>query len=819
MKITTSGDVLLKRLSEANVFVYRPASLKCQPARSTRGQSDQVVLTKNTNSSNSRCVSDSAGEIMRGFCGITHPPVENRKYSRFQSSGGDSKLPRGQDGLCFPSDWLAVDSSERDLSQHDSNVLGANFRSIGLNRDKVVKIFDMSKFKRMLDHESRRAHPNRNYLQNQCISVISFVVDDKKMFNLPSWFMIINIVALDLFHEHFGFDLIGPQPFLALSELSTDHKDEPAEGYVINPTDPENMIGTGGIKKFEMNSSFLASKRAFARAAAEGAYNYDTNRHEQGVKHCSEGSDGQANRSDGFKCGRLVSALIVGRGETDNQETMSSLATGKTISSGPLGAEITAAINTNQSSSSSGFNSHCSSQHDSSTASSSSQIATPPSNTEVASSEPRTQGDSCAVRGGTQTDCLPELRTSRGKRPAKLPHRLGHSPARMAGGFISAPIEIPAPPNEPTGTANLILISPTGMSPPTVRGDTNAGEALGYQVVIDTESASVRHMARNHGIPTHDDAVKLPLRRQRTHTEQIPVGIPAHAQLAPPATQRHILRYLMSVSDGRLKEPKISCLMEQYSHREDGTCNAPIKRQVPARPLRKAGSNLGRPLPFLPVQDPSVRTQKLEQMKQQINEGLYYSGYRARTSSNRGQPTPDSCMVQPILVPNYRRPPDVHPTPVRGVCQNLIAGGSNKMSSGTDHYRTMVHATTPLALPSTGNIVRTIRECIDYPFGARRGVESRGQKEPLRSGGNSFVRPLVKLFKTSGHNLDGSVPLEKSEFASVDNLKVNCNHIQTARRGSRDKHDSLWNQLGSAIDSSLRRSQRAKIKSKSTTKL
>jgi len=67
-----------------------------------------------------------------------------------------------------------------------------------LELQKSVILFDMKKFQRLLDRELRCAYPDRRKLEAQCICCVGFVRDAHELLNLPSWIMIINIVALDM---------------------------------------------------------------------------------------------------------------------------------------------------------------------------------------------------------------------------------------------------------------------------------------------------------------------------------------------------------------------------------------------------------------------------------------------------------------------------------------------------------------------------------------------------------------------------------------------------------------------------------------------
>lgn len=67
-----------------------------------------------------------------------------------------------------------------------------------LEFQKATKLFDMKKFQSNICAELTSAYPDRRRLERQCICCIAFAKDAADVLDLPSWVMIINIVALDL---------------------------------------------------------------------------------------------------------------------------------------------------------------------------------------------------------------------------------------------------------------------------------------------------------------------------------------------------------------------------------------------------------------------------------------------------------------------------------------------------------------------------------------------------------------------------------------------------------------------------------------------
>lgn len=72
-----------------------------------------------------------------------------------------------------------------------------------LEFEKSLKLFDMKKFKANVGRELRCAYPDRRKLESQCIACIGFVKDAPDVLDLPSWIIIINIVAMDMLKSKF----------------------------------------------------------------------------------------------------------------------------------------------------------------------------------------------------------------------------------------------------------------------------------------------------------------------------------------------------------------------------------------------------------------------------------------------------------------------------------------------------------------------------------------------------------------------------------------------------------------------------------------
>lgn len=84
--------------------------------------------------------------------------------------------------------------------EKDNNSLSDEITELNgeLELEKSVSLFDMKKFQASVNRELKSAYPNRRKLENQCMCAIVFVKDSTSLLDVPSWILLINIVALDL---------------------------------------------------------------------------------------------------------------------------------------------------------------------------------------------------------------------------------------------------------------------------------------------------------------------------------------------------------------------------------------------------------------------------------------------------------------------------------------------------------------------------------------------------------------------------------------------------------------------------------------------
>lgn len=630
IRINKDGDIFVTRLSKANVYVRQMGR---HVARDDRG--DGHMLLKGSHSSSDVYAAHS--ETNSDFYGVakTQTGVPHRRHLIPVSQGPKKNKLRSvsTSASSSSSDNLTALNNIPSSSYLHAGAEGNKWPSLAMSQlelDKLAKIFDMQSFKCLLEREARRSHPDRNLLRNMCISVVSFVLDDKKMLNLPCWILVINIVALDLIKTEVG--LVDPYDLMNYRPIDRDDYHHLEDHENLNYTyeterKSYSLKAAASLQALNNQKRLLsASKRAFATAAASGAYNGD---------YYSASNDNFSYRNESSQDKKINTQLFSpDQTKKMNQEIQDEQSKKRQQTQHAA------------SSSSSGFNSHCSSQTDSSAASSRSNIA---ANEKLGSSSSsssalqptgvvlREQSDSSSscqmgssnmvpVSGGPDLvptrPVLPPKNKSRGKRPPKIPHGIAPGAGiQQSGPVVSDPIEIPAPPTgagaPATGKANLILVSPTGLSPPMSKRKSCDGS--NSRLILSPVGEGVacgKHAGDENGqcqvwLDDHESS-----RGQQQH--KLPAGIPAHAQLAPPSTRKHILRYLLSSSSSDAEKPNRSLLM-------------------PPPPPRRQ-----RPLPVLPVQRPmrfNCNPGYLADLNRS-DESLYYCGRQARVPNQQRRPGP-----------------------------------------------------------------------------------------------------------------------------------------------------------------------------------
>lgn len=765
-------------------------------------------------------------------------------------------------------DRLLNDQQSNRISSSSSEVVNqlvTNSGSIVLDYNKPMKIFDMSKFKSMLERESRLPYPNRKLLQSHCISIISFVVDDRKMLNLPSWIMIINIVAIDLLKVELGLvdpsldgfthssgNNISNSSILLYDPLVDRRRFEYHISDYNNKTDstmsdstmvaPSPSINTTMISSQQQRLNSLnhlaASKKAFANAAALGAYNDDHYNHHHRSNNLILNA---RNAASELKAAQQREQQHQQQSQRRYSERNNIIRSGEADTSGntkdhdsdlelrqSTGGELSkhAESEVQQSSSSSGFNSHCSSQNDSSAASSSSNIA---SGVSAVSDElrPGTPSSSTYRIGGAEggvVESAPVLKPSmfkhlsktsnteikkvsnlgkdetngcinsnqakncsnittsniksnnllpcRGKRPPKLPHRVVEVYNSSGATKVSDPIPIPAPPTssvgKPSGKANLILVSPTGLSPslPKRKGPHEGAARSSSQIDLTgdehpmvPEFSTIKHIDENGRC----SVLNLDQRRQNKidpSKGELPAGIPAHAQLAPPATQRHILRYLMSATRGKFSS-------DSNYKKENGRKVDTNHKFMPASPVKYQ-----RPLPILPNQKIGSRYNQ----DQQPEENLYYCGLQARVP-NRG------LMQYPMHIP----PPA---NPISKSAINAILTDFRHNSNTNNHSHNQQHRQNDYLRQQY--FLKNLQNSSNSHY-----FYQRFQKSFINSPKSSTVspvsKPLMKFFKTSNSNENNSKATNNISTKGVQNSSTTpmCLSVDNIHKKANQKSSQL----------------------------
>lgn len=597
------------------------------------------------------------------FYGLTSANRRNQQNLPEPKSGGINlnKFRRSEPSKSSSGASSRSPTSSSSASSSSSSSTLATDKLNALKTNDTVQIFSMDKFKQALEYEARQAVPNRTRLQSMCVSIISFVCNDQTMLNLPSWIMIINMVAMDLLSSEIG--LVGPY------DIGTS--DAFDSGYQLNSMQHPRF--------HQSRSSPNKLFRQFSRGSDYNLNDYDKCDFEtnDGSEHYRKfnGLSSKNKLRLNNSCNRLMllnEHQPVAKSANDQLTNSGQYFSGRQAlvnlanSDGQLkliaSAESTASKDfaNDVGSSSSGFTSNYSIQNDSSTTSSNSNLKSavvtkqqPTSKKPINGIKRLFKGSDTSVKNKRDQDDIftSSNRTQgsfesapksnpRGKRPPKLPHGLGSHGDNLEeinsqtdAVIMSKPIPIPAPPTSaggPSGKANLILVSPTGLSPPTVKRNS---KNLSVNPMTNQDRCplpenfdTIKHIDEQGRCKVLlDNSENLPKRPPR-----LPTGIPAHAQLAPPATRRHILRYLMSTT--RANERNLD---------ED---NHLISKQSTALPPVPPGRRVQRPLPVLPChqrqrQLSNLTRSNIQSRIRSSEESLYYSGLQARVPSyNHPQP-------------------------------------------------------------------------------------------------------------------------------------------------------------------------------------
>lgn len=732
IKISPNGDIFAKRLSQANIFVHKQPG--CSENLHSLGAGEQL----RARSFKSSAGSSSNGEQLSNSSGSDLYALNNEQSDFYALNGGNtSNVARSYQGANkttsntrFQQQQVA-DNNKQMISMRngrnsinplaqglgsrsmvsggggplDSSISSTHPDSFPLEFNRPVKIFDMDKFRAILEDESRKACPNRRRLQRLCIAIASFVVDDKSILNLPSWIMIINIVAIDLLRAEFGFLELGPfarQPgpladAALFQSTSLRHADDDVDDDDHDDDDdslnqlPELMTyhhhhqplfhsashhhqdsdqDLGSLLLIDNNDNRKSSKESEpANCMNLDQYLAPSGHHQRRLNY---GSRGGAGARAGANC-------VINRLNRPTIESQSPL-----INPG--------ASSSSSSGSSSGFNSHASSQKANSSSSpnsSSSNINTTTNNTKLEpingdhapeSPEPgfvkaataKLLASSNAINNNKNfphlDHCVEQPLQPADNKPPIIPQttNINGRSSKIPHSIISQPFPIPAPPTSPgsgpSGKANLILVAPTGLSPPIPKRkttsnhdrDVTSSSTTCYKTPTTNDStnhqiiprfSSIKHIDENghENVIMEQDVNESQLiqaQQLASRANRLPVGIPAHAKLAPPETQKHIIRYLMSATRSKFADlnqqqkqsPTCSTTTITASHQQ------PSSNYLAPGLMQKHQSH--RPLPILPlsknrkVNNDNHNITRL--MGSQVaDEALYYRGLQARVTGTR----------------------------------------------------------------------------------------------------------------------------------------------------------------------------------------
>lgn len=587
----------MKRLSRSNVFVHQ--------FKATTAIGNQLAgpLKGSQSSSDVYALNSSEGGL-GDFYGVVRPKQDKakRRQPAKKPHSGSSSGASSQ----TPSPKLAA-----------SNNGGPGHL---VQADKVVRLFSMAKFKQALEFESRKSVPNRARLLNMCISVVSFVMDDQKMLNLPSWVMVINIVAMDLMASEIG--LVEPYADLLPEPALSTANHWGAIGKQQQRLRANRSFGCLEDHDYENDEEEEEDGEEGFQASDELATYRDFNGFPDSFTNDASGGHKETN-SDGELTNQMKSAnnhLDLNDGPTNAVEQLGSSSSGF----------ISSHQNDDSSANSSSSNiANSDRPHTKGVTERDSALALKPSRFRqklLTNKDKVPSRNDLGADEQQQQKQVPKASQARGKRPPKLPHGMSESKLDQdslssenepsSPVIMSDPIPIPAPPTSaggPSGKANLILVSPTGLSPPTPK-KLHSSELQANKKQRNAY-ASGMFQSETAGKPNSDSKRDRSPPKETKQALKLPMGIPSHAQLAPPATRKHILRYLMSTGQPT-SAPKQRLQV--------------LPSQPPPPPPPPMRRRVQRPLPGLP----KLRQQ---QQQQKPDESLYYRGLQARAMQTCSQ--------------------------------------------------------------------------------------------------------------------------------------------------------------------------------------
>jgi len=124
------------------------------------------------------------------------------------------------------------------------NAVGSDILKLpqaALEANKGLTLFDLKKFQQNVNRELKRQYPDRQRLENQCMTSLAFVRNDDDLLNCPCWVLIINIVALDMLKGKLMPGRLAPAPLPAQVSAPVARSHIP-----IPDEDPYSVAGSGG---------------------------------------------------------------------------------------------------------------------------------------------------------------------------------------------------------------------------------------------------------------------------------------------------------------------------------------------------------------------------------------------------------------------------------------------------------------------------------------------------------------------------------------------------------------------------------------------
>lgn len=164
--------------------------------------------------------------------------------------------------------------------EKDNNSLSEEITELNgqLELEKSVSLFDMKKFQGSVNRELKSAYPNRRKLENQCMCAIVFVKDSTSLLDVPSWVLLINIVALDLLKSrlpavtyspsrHFDSP-VKPLPRFNSGYNSRSASDEDPYSILLPSTNSNSSSGSSSQEK-EKKATRITSINSSSNSSSE----------------------------------------------------------------------------------------------------------------------------------------------------------------------------------------------------------------------------------------------------------------------------------------------------------------------------------------------------------------------------------------------------------------------------------------------------------------------------------------------------------------------------------------------------------------------